>query len=134
MKFNWPFKPEQQGTTAPQGPLPLDQEGIPILNEVVAPTELGLTDESDPNQPDLPLFAADPDSGDTAPTAQVADQEALREQLRTALLETAEQVAESVIARFRADLERTLKDEIDRVLEERFESPAGPERPGHTPD
>lgn len=124
MKLNWPFKSENPDTDAPQGPLPLDQEGIPILNEVVAPTELGLVDDSDPNQPDLPLFEADSeDAQENAPD----DQAALREQLRTALLQAAEQVTESAIERFRADLEHTLQAEIDRVLEERLPS-AAPDR------
>ncbi len=124
MKLNWPFKTENPDTETPQGPLPLDQEGIPILNEVVAPTELGLVDGSDPNQPDLPLFEAD---SEDAPESGSDDQAALREQLRTALLQAAEQVTASVIDRFRADLERTLQAEIDRVLEERLPS-AAPDR------
>jgi len=103
----------------------VDHEGIPILNEVVEPTELGLIDSADPNQANLPLF--DPDWRDSAATPSI-DLKVLREQLRREMLEAIEQVADSVTERFRADLEHTLRDEIDRVLDERLPPPTSPDQ------
>ncbi|WP_029131746.1 hypothetical protein [Sedimenticola selenatireducens] len=125
MKFTWPFKPVPPETTPPETPLPVDHEGIPILNEVVEPTELGLIDSADPNQANLPLF--DPDWRDGAATPSI-DLKQLREQLRREMLEAIEQVADSVTERFRADLERTLREEIDRVLDERLPPPTSPDQ------
>lgn len=122
MKLPWPFRQEPAETAAPEAALPLDQQGIPILNEVVEPTELGLIDSADPNQASLPLFEADQDDN---PATPATDPEALRETLRAELLQTVEQVADTLTERFRADLEGTLREEIDRVLDERL-PPAHP--------
>lgn len=131
MKFLWPFKQDPPETATPDLPLPLDQQGIPILNEVVEPTELGLTDSADPNQANLPLF--DPD-WPNHPAPPSIDLEALREQLRSELLQTVEQVADSVTERFRADLESSLREQIDRVLDERLPPPIDPDQKNPTPD
>jgi len=119
MKFHWPFKQDPPKAVSPVLPIPMDQQGIPILNEVVEPTELGLIDSADPNQANLPLF--DPDWRESAATPAIG-LEVLREQLRSEMLQAIEQVADSVTERFRADLAHTLQEEIDRVLDERLPS------------
>jgi NTP pyrophosphatase (non-canonical NTP hydrolase) len=126
--FNWPFKQPPPPTAAQETSIPLDQQGIPILNEVVEAVELGPPPPADPNQTDLPLFDTDPDHN---PASSTVNLETLREQLRDELLQTVAQVADSLTERFRADLEQTLRKEVERVLDERFGPPTDPGQQAH---
>ena len=117
MKFHWPFKQPPAEATSLEAPIPLDHQGIPILDEVVEPAELGLITEADPNQPDLPLFDSERDETGDAASDRL---ETLREQLRNELISVIGQTADSVAKRFRTDLEHTLREEIDRVLDKQL--------------
>ncbi len=123
MTFNWPFKQQPPQAATQETSIPLDQQGIPILNEVVEADELGPAPPADPNQTDLPLFDTDPGHN---PASSTVNLETLRKQLRDELLQTVAQVADSLTERFHADLEQTLRKEIERVLDERFGPPADP--------
>ncbi|WP_275097246.1 hypothetical protein [Sedimenticola hydrogenitrophicus] len=117
MKFKWPLSRTSPEPPPTEATLAVDHEGIPILHEVVEPDELQPADNTNPDQPDLPLFDAPPDAS-ADPTA--VDLDAVREELRNEMLGVIEQTAAAVAERFRDDLEHRLREELVRTLDERL--------------
>jgi hypothetical protein len=119
MKFKWPLtRSVSDREHAPtETTLAVDHEGIPILHEVVEPDAPQPTNNTNPDQAELPLFDAHPDAS-AGPNA--VDLDAVRQELRNELLGVIEQTAAAVAERFRADLEHRLREELVRALDERL--------------